>query len=88
MVKITPGVRANISKSRWPMGTLISKQFGGVSYIGTVTRILPVTDDGDCQLWHILYDDGDEEDLNVREMQKCRNQYLDDDDDDEYVDEE
>ena len=50
-------------------------------------HILSVTDDGDCQLWHIRYDDGDEEDLNVREMQKCRDEYLDDDDG-EYVDEE
>lgn len=53
-----------------------------------ISTILSVTDDDDCQLWHIRYDDGDEEDLNVREMQKCRDEYLDDDDDCEYVDEE
>ena len=63
--------------SDWPKGTLISRQFEGVSYIGTVTHILPATAD-DEQLWHVRYADGDEEDLNAEEMRLFRDQYLHD----------
>ena len=41
-----------------------------------MSKILPATHD-DVQLWHVTYDDGDEEDLDSKEMDQARKLYVD-----------
>ena len=48
----------------------------GKIYTGNVTQIYPATDD-DCQLWHVVYSDGDEEDLDEDEMVVAHALYVD-----------
>ena len=62
--------------SCWPVGTKIVTKFSGVPYVGTVTKILPPTRE-DKQLWHVQYDDGDEADLDEKEMETARKLYVD-----------
>ena len=46
---------------------MIANMFEGTKiYTGCVTRIYPATDD-DVQLWHVVYSDGDEADLDEGE---------------------
>ena len=63
---------------RWPVGTTVAKKFGDVIYIASVTRILPPTDNTDEKLWHVVYRDDDEEDMNEREMTEAHKLYLED----------
>ena len=61
---------------RWPVGTMVASTFDSVTYIASVTHILPATDD-DEKLWHVVYeDDDDEEDLNEKEMESAYELYL------------
>ena len=46
----------------------VAKRFDDEMYYGTVEKYLPPEEDDDEDLWHILYDDGDTEDLNAKEM--------------------
>ena len=52
-------------------------KFDGEIFIGSVTQILPPTTDGDVKLWHVVYEDDDEEDLNEKEMVEARDLYVD-----------
>ena len=51
-------------------------KFDGEIFIGSVTQILPPTTDGDVKLWHVVYEDDDEEDLNEKEMVEARDLYV------------
>ena len=80
-----------VARSCWPVGTKITTKFDGVSYVGEVSKILPPTRE-DQQLWHVTYDDGNEADLDRKEMKLTRDLYLDEmvdvdsiDDDDEVI---
>ena len=42
-----------------------------IMYGGSVTRIHPATIE-DVQLWHVVYEDGDEADLDSQEMEKVQ----------------
>jgi hypothetical protein len=56
---------------------MIANMFEGTKiYTGCVTRIYPATDD-DVQLWHVVYSDGDEADLDEREMVLAHKLYMD-----------
>ena len=46
------------------------------SYTGWVTKIYPATDE-DVQLWHVVYSDGDEADLEEHEMIDACKLYVD-----------
>ena len=63
--------------SRWGVGTKVASEFDGEIFIGSVTRILPATIEGDEQLWHVVYEDSDQEDLNEKEMECARHLYVD-----------
>ena len=55
-------------QERWPVGTMIARSFSGNNYTGSVTHILPATDE-DEKLWHVRYHvDDDEEELDEEEM--------------------
>ena len=58
------------------MGTKITTNFDGVPYVGAVREILLPTHE-DKQLWHVRYDDGDEADLDEKEMEQARKLFID-----------
>ena len=69
--------------ARWPVGTRVANTFDGVVYSASVTRIRKATKKYG-QLWHVVYEDTDEADLDEKEMEHARKLYLDgvlDDDD-------
>ena len=68
---------------RWPVGTTVAVKFGKTTYTAQVTRTLPRTNE-DPPLWHVLYEDNDEEDLDEDEMIKAYNLYANGDSDDDY----
>ena len=65
----------NSGDERWPIGTTVAVKFGKDIYTGQVTRILASTSE-DPKLWHVLYEDEDEEDLDEGEMQKAYNLHV------------
>ena len=69
--KESPRVKATNSRvtidearSRYKVGTIISKKWDGVPYEGTIVKPF------DGRHYHVLYEDGDEEDLSHREITK------------------
>ena len=60
---------------RWPIGTRVAVKFGKETYTAQVTRILEATDE-DFKLWHVLYEDKDEADLDEEEMQNAYNLHV------------
>lgn len=65
------------TKSHESIGTKISKKFGGEIYTGEVTRYLPPSKpDANDALYHILYTDGDEEDMSDDELARGKSLYL------------
>jgi hypothetical protein len=54
------------SGSRWPIGTKVLKQFGAEWFEGAILRY-----DGEDELYWILYDDGDSEDMELQEVEKA-----------------
>jgi len=60
--------RKNQSKQR--IGQRVAKEFGGEVYYGEVTAFEEELEDSPAQ-WHILYNDGDEEDLYEGELKKA-----------------
>ena len=52
------------------IGRYVAKSFGGVVYAGRVAGWLPPTAD-DAALWHIVYEDGDQEDVEEAELLEC-----------------
>jgi hypothetical protein len=54
------------SGSRWPIGTKVLKQFGAEWFEGAILRY-----DGEDELYWILYDDGDSEDMDFDEVDKA-----------------
>ena len=68
----------------WPVGTPVAKDFGKV-YVGSVVSIKPATE-SDQQLWHILYEDDDEEDFDEDQMLEAVALYVTHDSDDDSSD--
>ena len=54
---------------------MIAKKFKGVPYTGSVTEMHPATSSS-VKLWHVVHEDGDEEDLNEIEMKNVCELYL------------
>jgi hypothetical protein len=54
------------SSSRWPIGTKVLKQFGAEWFEGAILRY-----DVEDELYWILYDDGDSEDMDFHEVEKA-----------------
>ena len=50
----------------------ISKDFDGVTFFGTVTKY---DDSDDPAFWHVVYDDGDDEDYNKKDLIKALKNY-------------
>ena len=67
--------RRSVEVERWPVDTKVAVKFGAVVYTARVSRILQATDE-DPKLWHVIYDDNDEEDLDEEEMADARNLYV------------
>ena len=44
------------------IGRRVAKDFNGTVFNGTVTKLLP------DQLWHVKYNDGDSEDMDLHEL--------------------
>ncbi|GKY98354.1 hypothetical protein MPSEU_000793000 [Mayamaea pseudoterrestris] len=59
------------------LNTRVCKYFEKLLYFGTVAEYLPPipTDPTDEPFWHIVYDDGDQEDYTYDELVKCRRLY-------------
>jgi hypothetical protein len=65
------------SKSHESIGMKVSKKFGADIYTGEVIRYLPPSKPGASDaLYHILYTDGDEEDMSDDELAKGRSLYI------------
>ena len=62
---------------------MVAVKFGKPTYTVQVTRILTRTHEDD-PLWHVLYEDNDEEDLDEDDMIKAYNLYVNGDSDDDY----
>jgi hypothetical protein len=52
------------------IGRYVAKAFGGVEYVGRVAGWLRPTADDDA-LWHVVYEDGDQEDVDEAELLAC-----------------
>lgn len=59
-------VDANSKVPTTPLGKCISKRFHNRIYVGTITGAY--TDDNFQPLWHVQYDDGDSEDLELNKV--------------------
>ena len=51
----------------FPLGTPVCKTFSEVKYHGSVTEYKGTSDDGSPEYYHVVYSDGDEEDVDVTE---------------------
>ena len=52
------------------VGKLIARRFDGQLFAGYVTLYYPADGEQSADLWHIEYEDGDEEDLNYDEVRQ------------------
>ena len=52
------------------VGKLIARRFDGQLFSGYVTLYYPADGEQSTDLWHIEYEDGDEEDLNYVEVRR------------------
>ena len=56
-------------------GAPVRSHFGGEAYWGEVTEVRPLPSpaqpDGSTTLWHVRYEDGDEEELNERDVRRA-----------------
>mmetsp|Transcript_55072 Transcript_55072/g.75267 ORF Transcript_55072/g.75267 Transcript_55072/m.75267 type:complete len:96 (-) Transcript_55072:103-390(-) len=53
------------------IGQSVARMFGGQVHHGVVTKYLPPVENDDCDLWEILYEDGDHEELDSRELREA-----------------
>ena len=44
------------------MGKRVARKFGKNIFNGIITKFMPIVEDDDVDFWHVVYDDGDEED--------------------------
>jgi hypothetical protein len=66
-----PDTNASSNTCQFYLGSQVAKCFGGIIYRGTVTKYTAGdgNDDDDTEaLWHVQYEDGDEEDFNRQEL--------------------
>jgi hypothetical protein len=78
-----PKVKSSGKRGRSPehgqdlVGVRICKMFNGEDYFGSVASYSKASAEGDDEvdLWHIIYDDGDEEDYDLEELRKRRTRY-------------
>jgi hypothetical protein len=66
-------VSAPVGEDGWTtnhayVGRRIERSFGGIMSPGTITKYLSTTGPNDPALWHVVYDDTDEEDLEQHEV--------------------
>ena len=56
------------------IGMRVQKIFDGVFFYGTVMKDAEPIDHqgGQCLMWHVVYDDGDAEDMDREELSQCR----------------
>ena len=60
---------ANNNTSRFYVGCKVAKDFDGTVYRGTITKYTAATNEDNSEaLWHVAYEDGDEEDYNRQEL--------------------
>ena len=60
---------ANNNTSRFYVGCKVAKDFDGTIYRGTITKYTAATNEDNSEaLWHVAYEDGDEEDYNRQEL--------------------
>ena len=52
------------------VGQRVAKYFGTEVYFGTVRKFIPPTTKKDVDLWHIVYDDDDQEDYDHKDLRK------------------
>lgn len=64
--KIPVDAQTKIENPRSQIKTRVAKKFGGTLYFGTITHYRR---EG---LWHVLYDDGDEEDYDSNDLSKAK----------------
>ena len=72
-------VRGNPSPTcpPFPLGTSVCKDFQGVTYEGTVTEHRGTLDDGSPEYYHVVYTDGDQEDVDAKECVDMTHMYND-----------
>ena len=44
------------------VGKRVARKFGKNTFNGIITKFMPIVEDDDVDFWHVVYDDGDEED--------------------------
>ena len=44
------------------VGKRVARKFGENIFNGIITKFMPIVEDDDVDFWHVVYDDGDEED--------------------------
>ena len=44
------------------VGKRVARKFGKNNFNGTITKFMPILEDNDVDFWHVVYDDGDDED--------------------------
>ena len=66
------------SNSSWDPGTAVAKIFKGAFYLGEVTEVIEDVNKKGKKIkwWRIKYEDGDEEDLDEKEMKSARKLYV------------
>ena len=64
----TPASDKLLDSKRGFVGRLVHRNFKGVIHRGKVTEYLPPVANDDVDLWHVVHDDGDSEDLNESEL--------------------
>lgn len=61
-----------VEKGESLVGTRVAKYFEGGVFFGNVVEFLPRTDEEDYDLWKIHYDDDDEEEYDINDMNEAK----------------
>lgn len=61
----------------FPLGTKVCKDFNDVPYEGSITEYRDTLTDGSPKYYHVVYTDGDEEDVDVKECEDMTRKYND-----------
>ena len=72
--KPAEGTVADASSSDDYVGKRVSKKFGKKNYYGEIKEKWTEKKDG-APKWHVMYDDGDEEDFNQKELDNALKRY-------------
>ena len=81
VARVVFGVVGNEERSRttppFPLGTRVRKTFHGIAFNGKVTKYNGTLSDGSPQYYHVLYTDGDREDVDANECCQMARAYND-----------